>query len=47
MRSMIKAASFPEAHEKRYLLPEYPAVYLETYITNLMSGRRCDAKSTA
>lgn len=40
---MIKAASFPEAHEKRYLLPPYPAVYLDTYITNLIADFR-DAK---
>ncbi len=33
---MIKAASFPEAHKNRYLLPEYPAVYLDTWITNLI-----------
>jgi hypothetical protein len=37
---MIKAASFPEAHRNRYLLPEYPAVYLETYITNLIGDFR-------
>jgi hypothetical protein len=40
---MIKAASFPEAHKQRYLLPPYPAVYLETYITNLIADFR-DAK---
>jgi hypothetical protein len=40
---MIKAASFPEAHEMRYLLPPYPAVYLDTYITNLIADFR-DAK---
>jgi hypothetical protein len=43
---MIKAASFPEAHEKRYLLPPYPAVYLDTYITNLIADFR-DAKDPA
>ena len=37
---MIKAASFPEAHEKRYFLSEYPAVYLDTYITNLIGDFR-------
>jgi hypothetical protein len=37
---MIKAASFPEAHEQRYLLSAYPAVYLETYITNLIADFR-------
>jgi hypothetical protein len=37
---MIQAASFPEAHRNRYLLPEYPAVYLETYITNLIADFR-------
>ncbi|HXG17972.1 MAG TPA: hypothetical protein VNN62_02705 [Methylomirabilota bacterium] len=40
---MIKAASFPEAHQQRYLLPPYPAVYLNTYITNLIADFR-DAK---
>jgi hypothetical protein len=43
---MIKAASFPEAHKKRYLLPPYPAVYLDTYITNLIADFR-DAKDPA
>lgn len=37
---MIKAARFPEAHEKRYLLSNYPAVYLDTYITNLIADFR-------
>ena len=37
---MIKAASFPEAHKNRYLLPEYPAVQLETHITNLIADFR-------
>jgi hypothetical protein len=37
---MIKAVSFPEAHAQRYLLPEYPAVYLDTYITNLIADFR-------
>jgi hypothetical protein len=40
---MIKAASFSEAHKNRYLLPPYPAVYLNTYITNLIADFR-DAK---
>lgn len=40
---MIKTASFPEAHQNRYLLPPYPAVYLNTYITNLIADFR-DAK---
>lgn len=40
---MIKTASFPEAHQSRYLLPPYPAVYLNTYITNLIADFR-DAK---
>ena len=43
---MIKAASFPKAHETRYLLPPYPAVYLDTYITNLIADFR-DAKDPA
>jgi hypothetical protein len=43
---MIKAASFPEAHQQRYLLPEYPAVYLDTYITNLIADFR-DAQDPA
>src|SRR5215831_9291704 len=43
---MIKAASFPEARKKRYLLPPYPAVYLDTYITNLIADFR-DAKDPA
>jgi hypothetical protein len=38
--SMIKAASFPEAREKRYFLSDYPAVYLDTYITNLVGDFR-------
>jgi len=40
---MIKAANFTEAHKSRYLLPPYPAVYLNTYITNLIADFR-DAK---
>jgi hypothetical protein len=40
---MIKAANFTEAHQNRYLLPPYPAVYLNTYITNLIADFR-DAK---
>ena len=40
---MIKTAHFPEAHKNRYLLPPYPAVYLNTYITNLIADFR-DAK---
>ena len=40
---MIKAANFSEAHKNRYLLPPYPAVYLDTYITNLIADFR-DAK---
>ncbi len=40
---MIKAVSFPEASASRYLLPPYPAVYLDTYITNLIADFR-DAK---
>src|SRR5262245_66115837 len=43
---MIKAASFPEAHATRYFLSEYPAVYLDTYITNLIADFR-DAKDPA
>ena len=43
---MIKAASFLEAHKKRYLLPEYPAVQLETHITNLIADFR-DANDPA
>jgi hypothetical protein len=43
---MIKAASFPEAHEKRYFLADYPAVYLDTHITNLIADFR-DAKDPA
>jgi hypothetical protein len=43
---MIKAASFAEAHRNRYLLPEYPAVYLETHITNLIADFR-DARDPA
>jgi hypothetical protein len=44
---MIKAASFPEAiAERRYLLPPYPAVYLQTHITNLIADFR-DAKDPA
>lgn len=37
---MIQTVSFPEAHRERYLLPEYPAVYLETHITNLIADFR-------
>ncbi len=37
---MIKAANFTEAHKSRYLLPPYPAVYLNTYITNLIADFR-------
>jgi hypothetical protein len=37
---MIKAASFPEAHAQRYFLADYPAVYLDTYITNLIADFR-------
>lgn len=37
---MIKASSFSEAHKNRYLLPEYPAVYLDTWITNLIGDFR-------
>ena len=37
---MIKAASFPDAHAQRYFLANYPAVYLETYITNLIADFR-------
>ncbi|MGE0821417.1 MAG: hypothetical protein AB7G75_15725 [Candidatus Binatia bacterium] len=37
---MIKAASFSEAYKNRYLLPPYPAVYLDTYITNLIADFR-------
>ena len=37
---MIKAASFPDARKNRYLLPEYPAVQLETHITNLIADFR-------
>lgn len=40
---MIKTANFSEAHLNRYLLPPYPAVYLDTYITNLIADFR-DAK---
>lgn len=40
---MIKTANFAEAHKHRYLLPPYPAVYLNTYITNLIADFR-DAK---
>jgi len=43
---MIKMASFPEAHAKRYFLADYPAVYLDTYITNLIADFR-DAKDPA
>ena len=43
---MIKAASFPEAHAGRYFLADYPAVYLDTYITNLIADFR-DAKDPA
>lgn len=34
------AANFLEAKKNRYLLPEYPAVYLETHITNLIGDFR-------
>ena len=37
---MIKATNFPDAHKNRYLLPEYPAVYLDTWITNLVGDFR-------
>ena len=37
---MIKAANFLDASKHRYLLPEYPAVYLETHITNLIGDFR-------
>jgi hypothetical protein len=37
---MIVAANFVEAKKNRYLLPEYPAVYLETHITNLIGDFR-------
>jgi hypothetical protein len=37
---MIKTASFPEAHAQRYFLADYPAVYLDTYITNLIADFR-------
>ena len=37
---MIKTASFPEAHARRYFLADYPAVYLDTYITNLIADFR-------
>src|SRR5579863_1831506 len=37
---MIIAANFLEAKKNRYLLPEYPAVYLETHITNLIGDFR-------
>ena len=37
---MIKAANFPDAHKNRYLLPEYPAVFLDTWITNLIGDFR-------
>ena len=37
---MIKAASFPEAHAQRYFLADYPAVYLDTHITNLIADFR-------
>jgi len=43
---MIKAASFPEAHAQRYFLGDYPAVYLDTHITNLIADFR-DAKDPA
>ena len=43
---MIKAANFDEARKNRYLLPEYPAVYLETHITNLVGDFR-DASDPA
>jgi hypothetical protein len=43
---MIKTASFPEAHAGRYFLADYPAVYLDTYITNLIADFR-DAKDPA
>jgi hypothetical protein len=43
---MIKAASFLEAHATRYFLADYPAVYLDTYITNLIADFR-DAKDPA
>jgi hypothetical protein len=43
---MIKAASFPEAHASRYFLSDYPAVYLDTHITNLIADFR-DAKDPA
>jgi len=39
---MIIAADFLEARKNRYLLPEYPAVYLETHITNLIGDFRED-----
>lgn len=40
---MIKAARLDEAlAERRYLLPPYPAVYLETHITNLIGDYRDD-----
>jgi hypothetical protein len=39
---MIIAANFLEAKKNRYLLPEYPAVYLETHITNLIGDFRDD-----
>jgi hypothetical protein len=43
---MIIAANFLEAKKNRYLLPEYPAVYLETHITNLIGDFR-DTGDTA
>lgn len=43
---MIKAASFPEAHAQRYFLSDYPAVYLDTHITNLIADFR-NAKDPA
>jgi len=39
---MVVAANFTEAKKGRYLLPEYPAVYLETHITNLVGDFRDD-----
>jgi hypothetical protein len=43
---MIIAANFLEAKKNRYLLPEYPAVFLETHITNLIGDFR-DTGDTA
>ncbi len=43
---MIKAANFRDANRDRYFLGDYPAVYLDTYITNLIGDFK-DEKNPA